>query len=169
MVFQFEHMGLDHGPGGKFDAHPLRLTGLKGTLGAWREGLADVGWNSLYWCNHDQPRAVSRLGSDDPAHRVLSHLHDSTRHRADARPVGSARLPSPTRFEPGVAHAGCARSWPLGRRSPFPRRPRSGSFLRLAAQTSDQRLPKSVVVVGSVWYLHRTPLATLFLAVPGTL
>ena len=37
-----------------------------------RSGLADVGWNSLYWDNHDQPRAVSRFGDDSPEHRVAS-------------------------------------------------------------------------------------------------
>lgn len=29
-------------------------------------------WNSLYWGNHDQPRAVSRFGSDQPEYRELS-------------------------------------------------------------------------------------------------
>ena len=38
----------------------------------WQEGLADAGWNSLYWNNHDQPRAVSRFGDDSPEHRVAS-------------------------------------------------------------------------------------------------
>ena len=50
---------------------PLRLSALKGTLGRWQTGLADVGWNSLYWDNHDQPRVVSRFG-DDGAHRVAA-------------------------------------------------------------------------------------------------
>jgi oligo-1,6-glucosidase len=85
MVFQFEHVGLDHGPGGKFDPKPLRLTDLKATFGRWQTGLADVGWNSLYWDNHDQPRVVSRFG-DDGEHRVASakalatllHLHRGT-------------------------------------------------------------------------------------------
>lgn len=101
MVFQFEHMGLDHGPGGKFDARPLRLTELKATLGAWQEGLADVGWNSLYWCNHDQPRAVSRFGSDDPAHRVAAakllatvlHLHRGTPFVYQGEELGMTNYP----------------------------------------------------------------------------
>ncbi len=72
MVFQFEHMGLDQVPGGsKWDLAPLRLTDLKRNLTAWQEGLAEAGWNSLYWDNHDQPRVVSRFG-DDGAHRVPS-------------------------------------------------------------------------------------------------
>ena len=72
MVFTFEHMNLDAVPGGsKWDLAPLRLVDLKANLSAWQEGLADVGWNSLYWDNHDQPRIVSRWG-DDGEHRVRS-------------------------------------------------------------------------------------------------
>ena len=70
MVFQFEHMRVDQGDS-KWDLRPLRLTELKATLGRWQAGLADVGWNSLYWNNHDQPRAVSRFG-DDGEHRERS-------------------------------------------------------------------------------------------------
>jgi oligo-1,6-glucosidase len=70
MVFTFEHVGLDAGAT-KWDLVPLRLTALKANLSAWQEGLAGVGWNSLYWDNHDQPRIVSRWG-DDGEHRVAS-------------------------------------------------------------------------------------------------
>ena len=85
MVFQFEHVDLDSGPGGKFDPRPLRLTDLKATFGRWQAGLADVGWNSLYWENHDQPRVVSRFGDDGTWWResatalaMLLHLHRGT-------------------------------------------------------------------------------------------
>ncbi|MGV8977291.1 MAG: glycoside hydrolase family 13 protein [Cellulomonas sp.] len=85
MVFQFEHVGLDHGPGGKFDVRPLRLTDLKASFGRWQVGLADVGWNSLYWDNHDQPRIVSRFGDDTAYLResatmlaTVLHLHRGT-------------------------------------------------------------------------------------------
>ncbi|MEO6533643.1 MAG: alpha-glucosidase [Pseudolysinimonas sp.] len=64
MVFQFEHVGLDHGPRGKFDHRTLNILDLKKSLQRWQDGLAEVGWNSLYWNNHDQPRAVSRFGND---------------------------------------------------------------------------------------------------------
>ncbi|MEJ2852956.1 MULTISPECIES: glycoside hydrolase family 13 protein [unclassified Saccharothrix] len=64
MVFQFEHVSLDHGPGGKFDPKPLDLRDLKASLGRWQTALRDVGWNSLYWNNHDQARVVSRFGDD---------------------------------------------------------------------------------------------------------
>ncbi len=84
MVFQFEHISVDHGHG-KFDPRPLDLGDLKASLGRWQAGLADVGWNSLYTCNHDQPRVVSRWG-DDGEYRTRSatclatilHLHRGT-------------------------------------------------------------------------------------------
>jgi oligo-1,6-glucosidase len=63
MVFQFEHMDADSQPGkGKWALKPLHLPDLKATLSRWQTGLHGKGWNSLYWCNHDQPRAVSRFG-----------------------------------------------------------------------------------------------------------
>lgn len=71
MVFTFEHMGLDSGPDGKWDLKPLMLTDLKENLTKWQKGLNGIGWNSLYWNNHDQPRIVSRFG-DDGKYRVES-------------------------------------------------------------------------------------------------
>ncbi|WNF21019.1 alpha-glucosidase [Mesobacillus jeotgali] len=71
MVFQFEHVDLDSGPGGKWDLKPLRLTDLKNNFTKWQTGLEDIGWNSLYLNNHDQPRMVSRFG-DDQQYRVES-------------------------------------------------------------------------------------------------
>ena len=88
MVFTFEHVSLDSRPGGsgKFDLAPLSLPALKKNLSEWQLALADAGWNSLYWDNHDQPRAVSRFGDDSPEHRVNSaktlatvqHMHKGT-------------------------------------------------------------------------------------------
>ncbi|MFD3728941.1 alpha-glucosidase [Streptomyces sp. NPDC058671] len=100
MVFQFEHVGLDHGRG-KFDPRPLRLTDLKASLGRWQSGLADVGWNSLYWNNHDQPRVVSRFGDDGPSHRTRSatmlatvlHLYRGTPYIYQGEELGMANAP----------------------------------------------------------------------------
>ena len=72
MVFQFEHMDVDSQPGkGKWALKPLHLPDLKTSLSRWQTGLHGQGWNSLYWCNHDQPRAVSRFG-DEGQYRVRS-------------------------------------------------------------------------------------------------
>ncbi len=99
MVFQFEHVGLDHGEH-KWDRRPLKLVELKESLGRWQEGLADVGWNSLYWNNHDQPRAVSRFG-DDGEFRVESakllatvlHLHRGTPYVYQGEELGMTNVP----------------------------------------------------------------------------
>jgi oligo-1,6-glucosidase len=64
MIFQFEHVDLDSGPGGKWDLKPLKLTDLKRSFTKWQKGLEEEGWNSLYLNNHDQPRMVSRFGND---------------------------------------------------------------------------------------------------------
>ncbi|KQR22339.1 alpha-amylase [Agreia sp. Leaf335] len=85
MVFQFEHVGLDHSDAGKFDNLPFDLVALKTSLARWQTGLASSGWNSLYFGNHDQPRSVSRFG-DDARFRYESatllaailHLHRGT-------------------------------------------------------------------------------------------
>jgi oligo-1,6-glucosidase len=100
MVFQFEHVQLDQGPTSKWDLHPLRLRDLKDTFGRWQRGLADVGWNSLYWDNHDQPRAVSRFG-DDGEHRVTAakmlatvlHLHRGTPYVYQGEELGMTNAP----------------------------------------------------------------------------
>lgn len=64
MIFTFEHMDLDSGPGGKWDVKPLKLADLKECMTKWQKGLEEKGWNSLYLNNHDQPRMVSRFGND---------------------------------------------------------------------------------------------------------
>ncbi|GAA1783155.1 alpha-glucosidase [Nostocoides veronense] len=101
MVFQFEHVELDSGPGGKWDLRPLKLSTLKASLGRWQAGLAERGWNSLYWDNHDQPRAVSRFGDDSPAYRVDSakalmtvlHLHRGTPYVYQGEELGMTNYP----------------------------------------------------------------------------
>jgi oligo-1,6-glucosidase len=99
MVFQFEHMSVDRGPD-PWLLQPLKLTDLKATLGRWQAGLADVGWNSLYWNNHDQPRVVSRFG-DDREFRVESakmlgtilHLHRGTPYVYQGEELGMTNAP----------------------------------------------------------------------------
>ncbi|WP_420452018.1 glycoside hydrolase family 13 protein [Ilumatobacter sp.] len=100
MVFQFEHVGVDHGERGRFDVRPLRLIDLKAVMNRWQVGLAETGWNSLYWCNHDQPRVVSRFG-DDGEHRERSatmwatvlHLHRGTPFVYQGEELGMTNYP----------------------------------------------------------------------------
>ena len=63
MVFQFQHICLDQ-EGEKWDYRPLHLPSLKQCLRHWQQGLHGVGWNSLFFNNHDLPRIVSRWGND---------------------------------------------------------------------------------------------------------
>ncbi len=71
MVFQFDHVG-NCGPYGKWTDKRRPLTQLKEILSTWQTSLEGKAWNSLYWDNHDQPRAVSWFGDDRPLYRVLS-------------------------------------------------------------------------------------------------
>lgn len=65
MVFQFEHIMLDQQEGKeKWDLYPLDFIKLKEVLSKWQTELHNVGWNSLFWNNHDLPRIVSRWGND---------------------------------------------------------------------------------------------------------
>ncbi len=71
MVFQFEHVEGD-GKYGKWTDEKIPLTTLKKILSRWQTELYGKAWNSLFWDNHDQPRAVSRFGDDRPAYREVS-------------------------------------------------------------------------------------------------
>jgi oligo-1,6-glucosidase len=100
MVFQFDHVWADRGSD-PWRLIPLRLSNLKAILGRWQAGLADVGWNSLYWNNHDQPRAVSRYGDDSPEFRVASakmlgtvlHMHRGTPYVYQGEELGMTNYP----------------------------------------------------------------------------
>ncbi|PWI33225.1 glucohydrolase [Vibrio albus] len=70
MIFHFEHMSIDR------EEHnavrkPFDLVEFKAIMSKWQDDLYQKGWNSLYWNNHDQPRAVSRYG-DDKEYRIIS-------------------------------------------------------------------------------------------------
>ena len=71
MVFQFEHVEGD-GKYGKWTDEKIPLVTLKKTLSRWQTELYGKAWNSLFWDNHDQPRAVSRFGDDRPMYREVS-------------------------------------------------------------------------------------------------
>ena len=71
MVFQFEHVDA-HGKYGKWTDEKMPLPELKKILSKWQTELYGKAWNSLFWDNHDQPRAVSRFGNDSPQYRDVS-------------------------------------------------------------------------------------------------
>lgn len=73
MVFHFDHMHLDYDENGKYAKTRVYLPDLKRVMSEWQEKMAACGgWNSLYWSNHDQARAVSRFGNDSEKYREIS-------------------------------------------------------------------------------------------------
>lgn len=90
MVFQFEHVSLTPNPEPRLDKwndEPVKLPELKKALNHWQKELDGKGWNSLYWNNHDQPRAVSRFGNDDPKYRVrAAKMLGTTLHMMQGTP-----------------------------------------------------------------------------------
>ena len=65
MCFNFHHLKVDYKNGQKWELMPPDHMALKKLFQTWQEGMqVHGGWNALFWCNHDQPRAVSRFGSD---------------------------------------------------------------------------------------------------------
>lgn len=101
MVFQFEATTLDQIDGRpKWFTKPLDIPGLKRVLSKWQTSLGDKGWNSLFWDNHDLPRAVSHYG-DDGLYRVESakmlaialHLMKGTPYVYQGEELGMTNCP----------------------------------------------------------------------------
>lgn len=100
MVFQFEHVEGD-GKLGKWTDEKMPLRRLKEVLSKWQTGLSGQAWNSLFWDNHDQPRAVSRFGDDRPRYREISakmlatclHMMQGTPYIYQGEELGMTNFP----------------------------------------------------------------------------
>lgn len=65
MVFSFHHLKVDFMGNEKWVLVPADFRKLKKILFGWQEGMEKHhAWNAVFWCNHDQPRVVSRFGSE---------------------------------------------------------------------------------------------------------
>lgn len=65
MCFHFHHLKVDYKNGDKWEIQPADYRKLKELFVSWQEGMEkNGGWEAVFWCNHDQPRAVSRFGDD---------------------------------------------------------------------------------------------------------
>ena len=65
MTFSFHHLKTDYKDGKKWELMPNDFMELKKILFTWQQEMQQGGgWNALFWCNHDQPRIVSRYGDD---------------------------------------------------------------------------------------------------------
>ena len=72
MVFNFEHTNVDNFLGVKWLMRKFSLVRFKKIIDKFQYGLANVGWNSLFYENHDQRRSVGRFNTDDEKYRVES-------------------------------------------------------------------------------------------------
>lgn len=103
MVFQFEHIGLQHKPNAsKWDyAAELNVSALKEIFSKWQTELKlGEGWNSLFWNNHDLPRVVSIWGNDTvyreksaKAMAILLHLMRGTPYIYQGEEIGMTNYP----------------------------------------------------------------------------
>ncbi|MEF2600930.1 MAG: alpha,alpha-phosphotrehalase [Fusobacterium mortiferum] len=65
MVFNFHHLKVDYKNKDKWALQPFDFQELKDILNSWQIGMQEHdAWSALFWCNHDQPRVVSRFGDD---------------------------------------------------------------------------------------------------------
>ncbi|WP_395761142.1 alpha,alpha-phosphotrehalase [Bacillus sp. 3G2] len=65
MTFSFHHLKVDYPNGDKWTQADFDFIKLKEIMSNWQiEMQKGGGWNALFWCNHDQPRIVSRFGDD---------------------------------------------------------------------------------------------------------
>jgi trehalose-6-phosphate hydrolase len=80
MVFNFHHLKVDYVKGEKWTQAPFDFIALKTIFNHWQQGMFGKGWSALFWCNHDQPRIVSRLGNEqqyriESAKMLATSLH----------------------------------------------------------------------------------------------
>ena len=76
MTFNFHHLKVDYPGGEKWTRAEADFVALKTLFRHWQQGMHNHAWNALFWCNHDQPRIVSRFGDDGelrvPAAKMLA-------------------------------------------------------------------------------------------------
>jgi len=76
MTFNFHHLKVDYPGGLKWTLAAPDYVALKAIFLHWQQGMHNIAWNALFWCNHDQPRIVSRFGDEGelrvPAAKMLA-------------------------------------------------------------------------------------------------
>ena len=87
MTFQFHHLKVDYPNGEKWTKAPFDFIELKEILAHWQEGMdKNDGWNALFWCNHDQPRIVSRFGDEGKHYLASAKMLATTLHMMNGTP-----------------------------------------------------------------------------------
>lgn len=87
MTFNFHHLKVDYPNGEKWSVADFDFLKLKDILSTWqREMYKGGGWNALFWCNHDQPRIVSRYGDDGEYRNESAKMLSTTIHMMQGTP-----------------------------------------------------------------------------------
>lgn len=87
MTFNFHHLKVDYPNGEKWALGEMDFHALKNILSTWQTEMnKGGGWNALFWCNHDQPRIVSRYGNDGKYHTQSAKMLATTIHMMQGTP-----------------------------------------------------------------------------------
>lgn len=87
MTFNFHHLKVDYPNGEKWALADFDFTALKQILSKWQTEMHNGGgWNALFWCNHDQPRVVSRYGDDKLYHHESAKMLATAIHMMQGTP-----------------------------------------------------------------------------------
>ncbi|WP_321834550.1 alpha,alpha-phosphotrehalase [Clostridium butyricum] len=87
MVFNFHHLKVDYKNGDKWTLMDFDFKQLKKIFKDWQNGMeSGNGWNALFWCNHDQPRIVSRFGNCSQYHRESAKMLATSIHMMRGTP-----------------------------------------------------------------------------------
>lgn len=87
MTFNFHHLKVDYKGGDKWSQIDFDFLKLKELFNTWQTEMdAGGGWNALFWCNHDQPRIVSRFGDDGKYHRESATMLGTAVHMMKGTP-----------------------------------------------------------------------------------
>lgn len=87
MVFNFHHLKVDYKGGDKWTLMDFDFIRLKEIFREWQFGIQQGnGWNAVFWCNHDQPRIVSRFGDDKKYHKESAKMLATSIHMLRGTP-----------------------------------------------------------------------------------
>lgn len=87
MVFNFHHLKADYPNGEKWTLSDFDFLKLKKILSEWQTEMnKGGGWNALFWCNHDQPRIVSRYGDDGKYRKKSAKMLATAIHMLQGTP-----------------------------------------------------------------------------------
>lgn len=87
MTFNFHHLKVDYPQGQKWQLGRFDFVGLKRIMSDWQQGMhAGGGWNALFWCNHDQPRVVSRFGDEGQYRQASAKMLATALHGLQGTP-----------------------------------------------------------------------------------